>query len=153
MIYFASVVRFLGKYIAAIHEASQKWLAEELARAGLDGLAPSHGDILACLYSRGEATMRELADFAHRTRPTTTVLVDKMEALGLVARERSEVDTRSQIVRLTDRGKSMRGKFNSISERYVKLLSSGISQRESEEVESALSKILSNMQRKRRNNK
>lgn len=140
-------MRFLGKYIAAIHEASQKWLAAELAAAGLVGLAPSHGDILACLYSRGEATMHELADFAHRTRPTTTVLVDKMEAMGLVVRERSKEDTRSQIVRLTKRGESMRGMFKSISERYMKLLSAGLSRCESEETEGVLSRILSNIEK------
>ena len=33
---------------------------------------------------KGEATMHELAAFAHRTRPTTTVLVDKLEEVGLV---------------------------------------------------------------------
>ncbi len=142
-------MRFMGKYIAAIHEALHKWLVGELASAGLDGLAPSHGDILACLYSRGEATMHELADFAHRTRPTTTVLVDKMVSLGLVTRERSKVDTRSQVVRLTERGESLRGVFNSISERYMKLLSSGISERESKMVERILSKILSNIKKEK----
>ncbi len=93
--------------------------------------------------------MHELADFAHRTRPTTTVLVDKMVSLGFVTRERSKVDTRSQVVRLTERGDSLRGVFNSISERYMNLLSSGISESESKEVERILSKILSNIKKEK----
>ena len=66
-----------------IHELTQKWLRGELASAGLPGVAPSHGDVLALLFMKGEATMHELAAFAHRTKATTTVLVDKLEAMDL----------------------------------------------------------------------
>ena len=69
-----------------IHDMTQKWLRGELAAAGLSGIVPSHGDVLALLFMKGEATMHELAAFAHRTRPTTTVLVDKLEEVGLVHR-------------------------------------------------------------------
>ena len=61
--------------IGRIHELTQKWLRGELASAGLPGVAPSHGDVLALLFMKGEATMHELAAFAHRTKATTTVLV------------------------------------------------------------------------------
>ena len=67
-----------------IHDLTQKWLRGELAAAGLSGIVPSHGDVLALLFMKGEATMHELAAFAHRTKPTTTVLVDKLEEMGLV---------------------------------------------------------------------
>ena len=40
-----------------IHELTQKWLRGELASAGLPGVAPSHGDVLALLFMKGEATM------------------------------------------------------------------------------------------------
>lgn len=70
--------------IARIHEQAPKMLRGELADAGLSGVAPSHGDVLAYLFARGAATMQELAAFAHRTKPTTTVLVDKLEERGLV---------------------------------------------------------------------
>ena len=69
-----------------IHDLTQKWLRGELAAAGVSGIAPSHGDVLALLFMKGEATMHELAAFAHRTKPTTTVLVDKLEEMGLVRR-------------------------------------------------------------------
>ena len=94
----------IGKLVARIHEASPKWLVGELAVVGLKSLAPSHGDVLAYLFMHGAATMHELADFAHRTRPTMTVLVDTMEAAGLVTRRTSESDARSHVVRLTERG-------------------------------------------------
>ena len=136
----------IGKLVARIHESSHKWLAKELASAGLRGLAPSHGDMLACLFWNGEASMRELADFAHRTRPTMTVLVDKMEALGLVSRRKSESDTRSQIVSLTPQGEALRPAFEEISRRFVAMLYDGVSEKEALAAEKTLSKILSNLE-------
>ena len=137
----------IGKLIARIHEAQQKWLTDELASAGLKGLAPSHGDVLAYLFAHGSATMAALADFAHRTRPTMTVLVDKMESLGLVKRRKSKDDTRNQIVNLTKDGAALRPAFEDISARFISRLYDGVSEEEAETVERILSKILSNTQK------
>ncbi len=137
----------IGKLIARIHEAQQKWLADELASAGLKCLAPSHGDVLAYLFTHGTATMAELADFAHRTRPTMTVLVDKMETLGLVCRKKSKEDTRNQIVSLTKDGESMRPAFEDISTRFISCLYDGVSDSDAAEVERILAKILSNTEK------
>ena len=136
----------IGKLVARIHESSHKWLAGELASAGLRGLAPSHGDVLAYLFWNGEASMHELADFARRTRPTMTVLVDKMEELGLVSRRKSESDTRSQIVSLTPLGEALRPAFEDISRRFVAMLYDGIGEKEAIAAEKTLSKILSNLE-------
>ena len=136
----------IGKLVARIHESSHKWLAGELAFAGLRGLAPSHGDVLAYLFWNGEASMHELADFARRTRPTMTVLVDKMEELGLVSRRKSESDTRSQIVRLTPQGEALRPEFEDISRRFVAMLYGGIGEKEAIAAEKTLLKILSNLE-------
>ena len=89
--------------------------------------------------------MHELADFAHRTRPTMTVLVDKMEELGLVTRRKSESDTRSQIVSLTTKGESLRPVFEDISRRFIATLYAGISEKEALAAEKTLLKILSNI--------
>ena len=139
-------MREIGKLVARIHEASHKWLMGELAAAGLKSLVPPHGGVLAYLFAHGEATMHELADFAHRTRPTMTVLVDKMESAGLVKREASKVDSRSTVVRLTERGEALRGAFESISSRFIEMLYTGVSEKEAETVERTLSKILSNIE-------
>ena len=99
----------LGHLLARAHGRVERWLADELAAAGLKGLSPSHGDVLARLFFGGEATMHELAAFAHRTKATTTVLVDKLEALGYVARGASATDGHSVVGRLTPAGEAPRG--------------------------------------------
>ena len=131
-----------------IHDLTQKWLRGELAAAGLSGIVPSHGDVLACLFRNGPTAMHDLAAFSHRTRPTTTVLVDKLEQMGLVQRERSDDDARRTMVALTDAGDALRGKFESISRRLVRLVYSPLEKDEAEIFEGLLGKILANLKTK-----
>ena len=133
----------LGQLLSRAHERSRRWLADRLAEAGLEGLAPSHGDVLACLFDRGEATMHELAAFARRTKPTTTVLVDKLAALGYVERAKSGEDARSVVVRLTPAGEALRPAFRAISRRFRAFLYDGLTREESETLERLLEKSLS----------
>ena len=134
--------RNLAHLLSLAHERADRWLVAELAAAGLKGLAPSHGDVLACLYRQGEATMHELAAFARRTKPTTTILVDKLEALGYVAREASESDARSVVVRLTPSGEALRPKFEEISRGLIAKLYGGLDDAEAETLERLLGKVL-----------
>lgn len=55
--------------------------------------------------------MHELASFAHRTRPTMTVLVAKLERMGLAVHEKSETDGRGVVISLTKKGESFRHVF------------------------------------------
>ena len=135
--------RNLAHLLSLAHERADRWLVAELAAAGLKGLAPSHGDILALLFRKGEATMHEIAAFARRTKPTTTILVDKLEALGYVARVPSTTDARSVVVRLTPAGEALRPSFDAISRRFVRFLYAGLTREESETLERLLGKSLS----------
>ena len=128
--------------ISRIHEAAAKWISDELAAAGLEGVAPSHGDVLALLFRQKEATMHELAAFARRTKPTMTVLVGKLEKMGLVTRTQSPLDARCQIVRLTADGERLRPVFDSISRRLVERAYAGLSPAGARRLEAALSAML-----------
>ena len=137
--------------IGRIHELADQWLSRELASAGLQGIAPSHGDVLALLLRRGEATMHELAEFAHRTRPTTTVLVAKLERLGLVRHHRSQADARSVVVSLTPQGEALRPAFDAISRKLIAFVGSGLSSKELETLERLLGKVLFGMDNSKQN--
>ena len=112
--------------------------------AGLAGFAPSHGDVLACLFKNGDTSMHELAAFAHRTKATTTVLVDKLEQMGFVRRAKSSGDARCQIVSLTPQGEALRPKFADISRRLVARAYAGFSPAEADALDAALERLLSN---------
>jgi len=134
--------------IERVNALTRSWLTSELAAAGLSGMVPSHGDVLALLFAKGEATMHELAAFAHRTKPTTTVLVDKLEEMGLVLRKKSSDDARRVVVALTDEGESLRGTFESISRRLVRRVYAPLDREEGETFERLLTKVLVNLEAK-----
>ena len=94
--------------------------------------------------------MHELAAFAHRTRPTTTVLVDKLEEVGLVRRAQSEDDARSMVVALTVEGESLRGRFDVISKKLVSRIYGPLEKSEGEMLEKLLNKVLSNLEAAKR---
>ena len=129
-----------------IHELTQKWLRGELASAGMPGVAPSHGDVLALLFTKGEATMHELAAFAHRTKATTTVLVDKLEAMDLVRRAKSGNDARTKVVVLTERGEALKEDFERISNKLVSMVYAPIGKTGGEKLERLLNKVLASLE-------
>ena len=93
--------------ISKIRENANKFILADLAQHGITNLAPSHGDILACLYQKERVTMKEIADAIHRTKPTVTVLVNKLAELGLVRKAQAAEDSRVIYAELTCKGKEL----------------------------------------------
>ena len=102
--------------VSKIHEKGNRFIIEELKNNGAEGLVPSHGDILFCLYKNGKMTMKDIANCIHRTKPTVTVLVDKLEKLGYLKREPSDEDNRCTYIVLTKKGEDFKVIFEKIVE-------------------------------------
>ena len=127
--------------ISKIHDKGNRLIIEELKRNGADGLVPSHGDILVCLYQNDKMTMKEIADKINRTRPTVTVLVDKLEKLGYLQRKISQEDSRYRYIVLTKKGKDFKPVFEKISNKLNDMLYKNLSKDESDILENLLQKI------------
>jgi len=127
--------------IAKIHDKGNRFIINELKKNNAGELAPSHGDILICLYMQEKITMKEIANRIHRTKPTVTVLVNKLEKLGYVKRELSTKDNRYTNIVLTDKGKAFQPKFEQISNELNKILYKNLSKEEAKILENILSKI------------
>lgn len=127
--------------IAKIHDKGNRFIIEQLEQNGAEGLVPSHGDILNVLYKYEKLTMKEIADKIHRTKPTVTVLVDKLEKLDFVKRVASSNDNRCTYIVLTQKGKEFEPIFKNISLKLNKMLHSNLSQEEAIVLEKLLMKI------------
>lgn len=127
--------------ISKIHEKGNRFIIEELKNNGASELVPSHGDILFCLYKNGKMTMKDIADCIHRTKPTVTVLVDKLEKLGYLKRETSENDSRCTNLTLTQKGKDFKTTFEKISKKLNEMLYKNLSESEIKILEKLLIKI------------
>ena len=127
--------------ISKIHEKGNRFIIEELKNNGVDGLVPSHGDILVCLYKNNKMTMKDIANCIHRTKPTVTVLVDKLEKLGYLKRAASDKDNRSTYVILTQKGEDFKATFDQISKNLNKMLNKNLSDNEVKILEELLKKM------------
>lgn len=127
--------------ISKIHEKGNRFIIEELKNNGTEGLVPSHGDILVCLYKNSKMTMKEIAAKINRTKPTVTVLVDKLEKLGYIKRELSNTDNRSTNVVLTKKGENFKTVFEKISKGLNEMLFKNLSEKEAKLLEELLQKI------------
>lgn len=127
--------------ISKIHEKGNRFIIEELKNNGVEGLVPSHGDILVCLYKNNKMTMKDIANCIHRTKPTVTVLVDKLEKLGYLKRAASDKDSRSTYVILTQKGEDFKVTFEQISNNLNKVLNKNLSENEVKLLEELLKKM------------
>ncbi|WP_315095047.1 MarR family transcriptional regulator [uncultured Cellulomonas sp.] len=81
-----------------------------LYRPLLEPLGLTHPQYLAmlALWQHGELSLKELAGILHLEAATTSPLVKRLEALGLVTRARGSADERVLVIALTDAGRALR---------------------------------------------
>lgn len=66
-------------------EKANQFIIAEFKKQELFDIAPSHGDILSLLFDGNAHEMSEIAKKIHRTKPTVTVLVEKLRKKWLCA--------------------------------------------------------------------
>jgi DNA-binding MarR family transcriptional regulator len=127
--------------ISRVHEKSGRFIVKELKAHGIEGIVPSHGDILYALFKKDKSTMKEIAESIHRTRPTVTVLIDKLVDKGYVAKEKSDSDSRVTYIWLTEKGQGLKSAIEDISKKLNELVYGDLTDEESALLEKALEKI------------
>jgi len=131
--------------ISRITEKAHKLIVRELEAHGIDGIVPSHGDILVHLLTGEKYTMKDLAEKIHRTKPTVTVLVDKLVDLGYVTKEKSHEDSRVTFITLTEKGLALQPSFTAISKHLNDVVYKDLSDEQAEYIEEMLEKINRNL--------
>ena len=128
--------------ISRLHEKGNRFIVDMLKKNGMQELVPSHGDILSVLYHNEKATMKDIADKIHRTKPTVTVLVDKLEKLDFVKRAKSPDDNRITYIVLTEKAKQFRKVFEKISDELNTMFYKNLPKEEALKLDEILVKML-----------
>ena len=132
--------------IANIHNSANKLIIEELKNHNLEGLVPSHGDILILLYQNEYGvTMNKITSSINKDKSTVTALVNKLVKMELIEKFKNENDSRSTMVRLTKKGLDTKSSVDKISEKLLGISYEGFSENEKEIVCSLLAKIKNNL--------
>lgn len=130
--------------IATARNLANAYLQGRLEKAGLAGLAPTHGSIIDALMKQGDLPMRSLAERIRRDKSTVTALVKKLERLGYVRRRTAETDSRLVMIGLTRKGKALEETFNDISAGMFTVALDDVSDAEVRRLEATLTKIIAN---------
>lgn len=125
---------------------ANRFIALKLRERGLEGIAPSHGDILMQLFVCGEQPMQELARAIGRDPSTVTALVKKLAAAGYVRTEKGVQDRRATIVSLTERGRRLRGEFEAVSAALREVQGRGIDAADMETAHRVLASVRGNFE-------
>jgi DNA-binding MarR family transcriptional regulator len=128
--------------VGKIRDAVNDLILSELRKYGIEGIAPSHGDILVQLYEKNGVPIKELVEKIQRTQPTVTVLVDKLEKIGYVSRIKSKEDSRVTLIHLTEKGKQLEPIFRDISDKINHAIYGDLTITEKQQLENLLERIL-----------
>jgi MarR family transcriptional regulator, organic hydroperoxide resistance regulator len=124
--------------ISRVREKANRYIVRELEDHGIDGIVPSHGEILYTLFNQDRCTMKELAEKIHRSKPNVTVLVEKLSDLGYIKKEKSSQDSRVTYISLTEKGQSLRPVFFYITNKMQKIVYGSFSEKDAELFENML---------------
>lgn len=106
--------------------AANRYLVELMAREGLAGIVPSHGDILMQLFAHDAMPMAVLAEAIGKDPSTVTALVRKLADAGYVEKAPSSRDRRVCEVRLTDAGRALAPAMERVSRALIATLTNGV---------------------------
>ena len=101
--------------ISKIGRIVDEIIIQELNKANIHDIAPTHGSILMTLFDIEHISMGELATKINKTPQTVTTLVSKLQKLGYVKTLRCKHDKRSTFVKLTPQGEVLKPIFIEIS--------------------------------------
>jgi DNA-binding MarR family transcriptional regulator len=108
------------------------------------GLTYTQYIAMMVLWEKRSLTVKELGEYLYLDSGTLTPLLKKMEAQGIVSRQRNAADERSVIVSVTDAGEALREKAATIPERIGACLP--LSKSEAETLYQLLYKVLHSIQ-------
>lgn len=132
--------------IANIHTNANKLIVNELKKNKLEGLAPSHGDILVILYQNEDGIpMNKVTSAINKDKSTVTALVNKLEKMELVEKYKNKSDSRSIMVKLTKKGLDTKPiVVNNISTKLLQTAYKNFTDEEKETIVNLLQKMKNN---------
>lgn len=106
--------------------AANRYLVALMAREGIVGIVPSHGDILMQLFAHDAMPMAALAEAIGKDPSTVTALVRKLADAGYVEKVPNARDRRVCEVCLTDAGRALAPAMERVSAELIATLTNDV---------------------------
>jgi DNA-binding MarR family transcriptional regulator len=134
-----------GFLIAKIHQITNRIFTQMLKDYGIEELNSGQGRILFALWQEDNIPIRELSIKTQLTKSSLTTMLDRLESIGYLKRERDENDRRQFIVKLSEKSKNLQKKYVDVSKKMTELFYRTLTEEEIDQFETYLRKILKNL--------
>jgi DNA-binding MarR family transcriptional regulator len=134
----------IGLLLRLLYQQYSQDIDAALREAGFDDIRPSAANVFPFVPPEG-ITISELAEHARVRKQTMAQAVDQLERTGYVERRPNPKDRRSQLVRLTDRGRSVPPVTHAAAERVEQRWSQLTSTKELEALRDGLIHLLTEL--------
>ena len=105
----------------------------------------AQGRIMFALWQNDGVSINELAKKTQLKKSTLTSMLDRLERMGYIRRQRSKKDRRKILIKRTEKDRTMEKKYVEVSEEITRLFYKGFSKSEIDRFEKDLERILDNL--------
>lgn len=130
-----------GFYITQIKQLQDRIFEKLLVQNGIE-VSGGQGRILFVLWKKDNLTISEISKETSLAKNTISIVVDGMVKKGILERNINPQNRRQTIVSLTEYAKSIEEKYEAVSQQMNQLFYSGFSEKEREEFEGYLARIV-----------
>jgi DNA-binding MarR family transcriptional regulator len=124
------------------HEINKLFYENIKNETKMIGINPTYRFIFMVLsQSKDGLTQSEICDLVHLKKSSVSELLHQMESEELIIREKSNLDNRKTIVKLTNKGKSLDNKIKGVFKKYELIMSSSLSNEEKENLISYIDRL------------
>jgi len=134
-----------GFLMSQIRHLSGRIGEKLLKQSGVDVFNGAQGRILYVLWERGTLTISEIGRLTSLAKTTLTSMLDRMEEGGLIERMPDRANRRQIFIRVTEKARSYREKYDWISDRMSEIFYDGFSDEEIRAFEDQLRRIIENL--------
>jgi DNA-binding MarR family transcriptional regulator len=134
-----------GFLITKIRQLASRIFDKLLKEYKIDEISAAQGRVMFPLWRQDNISFQDLKKKAMLSKATLSYILDKLEEAGHIERIRSQKDKRNIYIKLTKKNKELQGKFLQVSNEMKDLYYKGFSEKEIDEFENYLRRLLENL--------
>lgn len=140
-----------GFLITQIKQVGGRIFERILEREGISEFNGAQGKILYVLWQQDMIPASEVAKSTSLAGATLTSMLDRMEKSGLVERVSDKKDRRKVLIRLTDKARELKDRYEEVSDRMNDVYYKGFTEEEVIFFEETLARVLKNLKEEEEN--
>jgi DNA-binding MarR family transcriptional regulator len=133
-----------GFLMAKIRQVGERIFYRKLKESGIE-INPGQGRIMFALWQNDGISIQELARKTQLGKSTLTSMLDRLETMGYIRRQRSQQDRRKIFIFRTPKDRMIEKQYVELSEAMTELWYKGFSPEDIEAFEAYLRRILDNV--------